>query len=522
MINYTYTNTRMDTTSNTTSTTFTPNILCGIIKFSSRKIGNCRKAGYVAKPFNDITNTFPEFYVETKKVKERQDMFAVIEVRYIKNKMSGIVQRYIGYVNNTNNDIKDTEDTIDNYLNISGTAHWKKKFNHPKNYTKYLEDDNNERTEYIDAYTITYDGPGTKDFDDAISLKHIEDNRYEFAIHIADPTSVITANTPFDKELKNRCETLYTNNQSNMLPDDLMHQFSLIESEIRPALSLICTIKHDTIDNTISIINEKLIRTNIIVDQNKLYDDPSLNDYDDMTYDNLMNSVMPDNDKIIYYVSKHFGNDNNVEVVDFRTMIQSFMIHFNCYCYGMTNNDLTFTSPLRRYKDMIGHRLLNKDCVIVNYDNYIEYSDYNNYYHSYYKTLCRVQGYKNIYYCRYSESDEFVYEGIIMDFSSYNKMIVKLDDVFDTEMVSIVDEYIISQSKNLLEMNNETVTVNHVESLMTNNIESLTTDSTGNCITSTNEIKILSIGDKVKINIVPLHNRTNYPTMFFRFVHLIE
>jgi exoribonuclease-2 len=90
-----------------------------------------------------------------------------------------------------------------------------------------------------DLYTMTIDGPYTRDYDDAISLARSGDN-WELWIHIADVASAIEPGSLLDKTAASRASSLYLPRQMiPMLPQDLSQEaLSLKEGLERRALSL--------------------------------------------------------------------------------------------------------------------------------------------------------------------------------------------------------------------------------------------------------------------------------------------
>lgn len=85
---------------------------------------------------------------------------------------------------------------------------------------------------------ITIDGPGTQDFDDALSFS-IEKDHYLLGIHIADVGSYVVRNDPCDQEAMARASSIYTADQRiTMLPAVLSEGVcSLRAGETRQAIS---------------------------------------------------------------------------------------------------------------------------------------------------------------------------------------------------------------------------------------------------------------------------------------------
>lgn len=89
---------------------------------------------------------------------------------------------------------------------------------------------------------FTIDPPGSKDLDDALSVRKIEDSCYEIGIHIADVASVLEKDDPIDIEAQERTRTFYPGEgyqPHHMLPEPLSTNIcSLLPNENRNALSI--------------------------------------------------------------------------------------------------------------------------------------------------------------------------------------------------------------------------------------------------------------------------------------------
>ena len=59
-----------------------------------------------------------------------------------------------------------------------------------------------KRVDYRDVFTITIDPLDARDFDDALSLKKIDDQTWEVGVHIADVSHYVRKNTFLDREAK--------------------------------------------------------------------------------------------------------------------------------------------------------------------------------------------------------------------------------------------------------------------------------------------------------------------------------
>lgn len=105
-----------------------------------------------------------------------------------------------------------------------------------------LDDADLQRADMTHVPFVTIDGESTKDMDDALYAKKLDDGRFEVTIAIADPTAYISADDNMDKVARERGFTIYLPGRNiPMLPRELADNLcSLHEGEVRPALC--CTL----------------------------------------------------------------------------------------------------------------------------------------------------------------------------------------------------------------------------------------------------------------------------------------
>ena len=98
-----------------------------------------------------------------------------------------------------------------------------------------------KRRDFRNILTLTIDPEDAKDFDDALSLEHIEDNKFRVGIHIADVTYYLRAGTELDKEAYRRGTSVYLVDRTiPMLPEKLSNNLcSLRPNEDRLAFSAV-------------------------------------------------------------------------------------------------------------------------------------------------------------------------------------------------------------------------------------------------------------------------------------------
>ena len=76
--------------------------------------------------------------------------------------------------------------------------------------TQVTEEDLQNRVDLRDEMIVTIDGDTAKDFDDAISIKRLENGNYELGVHIADVSHYVLEGNEIDKEAYKRGTSLYT------------------------------------------------------------------------------------------------------------------------------------------------------------------------------------------------------------------------------------------------------------------------------------------------------------------------
>ena len=308
----------------------------------------------------------------------------------VKTKRTELIQTYC-VVNYNDKTILEYCDNINEDYNLIleklGLLNWSMKFdkNFKSELDAYLTDFTPDRKSFKNGI-ISVDPEGCRDIDDAISI--VEGfSDYEIHIHISDPSSYIPINSPLDNEIKNRNSSLYLSKVFHMMPEILSTDIiSLIEGKERRAYTCIITIPNkyrDTYIEDIIInlddINFKFEKSTIVVDRNMSYEqftsEINHNEYYKKLYDIGFN----------LYKSLHLEGD-----YDSHKMIEVYMIlcnicaSYKCKIKRATINDSDsiynsiteyvleekehkligfqythFTSPIRRYVDMIVHRLIH-------------------------------------------------------------------------------------------------------------------------------------------------------------------
>lgn len=89
----------------------------------------------------------------------------------------------------------------------------------------------------VEAYSV--DDMTTTEVDDALSVTPLDGDNVRIGVHIAAPALAVTRDSDLDDIARNRMSTVYMPGQKiPMLPDEVVHAFSLDAGIARPALSL--------------------------------------------------------------------------------------------------------------------------------------------------------------------------------------------------------------------------------------------------------------------------------------------
>lgn len=99
------------------------------------------------------------------------------------------------------------------------------------------------RRDLREVLTFTIDPEDAKDYDDALSIKYLENGEMEVGVHIADVTHYVKEDSPLDKEALKRSTSVYlVDRVLPMLPERLSNGLcSLVPNEDRLAFSAIFT-----------------------------------------------------------------------------------------------------------------------------------------------------------------------------------------------------------------------------------------------------------------------------------------
>lgn len=126
------------------------------------------------------------------------------------------------------------------------------------------------RRDMRDILTFTIDPADAKDFDDAISVKYLENGNYEIGVHIADVTHYVRPDTGIEREAYARATSVYLVDRTvPMLPEKLSNNLcSLRPNEDKLTFSAVFELNSEA-----KIINEWFGRTVIHSDKRFSYEE---------------------------------------------------------------------------------------------------------------------------------------------------------------------------------------------------------------------------------------------------------
>jgi len=133
-----------------------------------------------------------------------------------------------------------------------------------------IESEISKRRDFRKTWTITIDPADAKDFDDALSLKKLEDGNWEVGVHIADVSHYVRPGTPLDAEAYERGTSVYlVDRVVPMLPENLSNGVcSLRPNEEKLTFSAVFKMNKDA-----EVLDEWFGKTVIHSDRRFAYED---------------------------------------------------------------------------------------------------------------------------------------------------------------------------------------------------------------------------------------------------------
>ncbi|UUM19248.1 ribonuclease R [Mycoplasma sp. 1018B] len=312
--------------------------LTGIINFSKNK--------FLFEPINKMYSMFSFQFKQNNLVINEQD---IIKAQIVKKNKNILIIEPIKIISNSKDPMAFVE--AYNYENNVPNTFPEEVLLHSQLIDDEIDiKDLKNRVDLRDKLIVTIDGENTKDFDDAISVKKINDNLFELNVHIADVAYYVKENDPIDNEAVKRGTSIYlVNKVIPMLPEKLSNGICSLNPNVdRYTLTVSMQINKSgqTIDKKIfaSIINSKYRLTyqkvNDYFNKNILFEDKQLN---------LMLNEAIELSKILSEYKKQQGyidleinepiikTDEKGKVIDIciknsgfsETMIENFMVKAN-------------------------------------------------------------------------------------------------------------------------------------------------------------------------------------------------
>ncbi|MFM7709344.1 MAG: ribonuclease R [Ferruginibacter sp.] len=124
---------------------------------------------------------------------------------------------------------------------------------------RITREEERKRRDFRDILTFTIDPVDAKDFDDAISIRNLDNGNYEIGVHIADVSHFVKPGTALDQEAFKRATSVYLPDRVNsMLPEKISNELcSLRPKEEKYTFAAVfqisnrAEIKHTWIGRTI-------------------------------------------------------------------------------------------------------------------------------------------------------------------------------------------------------------------------------------------------------------------------------
>ena len=175
----------------------------------------------------------------------------------------GKIIKVLGPANDFNTHIK----SINHKYNI-GSLFSNDLLNEVSSVRVFSDKEDINRLDYTNAPTFTIDPENAKDFDDAISVRVIENNFFEVGVHIADVSHYVKEGSKIDIEAGQRGNSVYLVDEVKpMIPEELSNDIcSLKEGVVRNCFSVIFKF-----DNKFDLINFNITKTKIISNKRFTY-----------------------------------------------------------------------------------------------------------------------------------------------------------------------------------------------------------------------------------------------------------
>ncbi|MDR3297303.1 MAG: ribonuclease R [Prevotellaceae bacterium] len=126
------------------------------------------------------------------------------------------------------------------------------------------------RRDFRSTLTLTIDPQDAKDFDDALSLRALDNGRYELGVHIADVTHYVKPSSAIDKEAVSRATSVYLVDRTvPMLPERLSNGLC----SLRPHEEKLCFSAVFELDDSANVLAQWFGKTVICSDHRFNYEE---------------------------------------------------------------------------------------------------------------------------------------------------------------------------------------------------------------------------------------------------------
>ena len=135
---------------------------------------------------------------------------------------------------------------------------------------KITAEDVAEREDFRDTWTCTIDPHDAKDFDDALSIKRLDNGLYEVGVHIADVSHYVKEGDIIDREAQRRATSVYLVDRTiPMLPERLCN----FVCSLRPDEDKLCYSVVFDLDDNADIKRYRIVHTIIRSNKRFAYED---------------------------------------------------------------------------------------------------------------------------------------------------------------------------------------------------------------------------------------------------------
>lgn len=339
-------------------------ILCGRLCISSKTRWGVTSKGLHKYTFRPRDNAYPTYIVASKLKPSQVDVYVRVEIQAWDDKDAHPKASLVDILGEVTNRTVYEDVILASQLVLPrnrNTIHRSE----TKKYEGFIEPDFIVDEDWSDTLTVSIDPEGSKDIDDAISIRDVN-GTVEYAVHIATPTIWFEKDSPLDEFASSQVTSIYTDTTTHhLLPKILStNKASLLENEERFCLSVIW-----------SVGKSRIVRTKIINKHTYSYDQSeTTTDYQKIhsAFKELF-GINPHDSHILVEQSMIKANmcvaEYIVENSKSTALLRKTVLNSAWYLNWTENSpnshesleaDLYthFTSPLRRYADQLVHRQL--------------------------------------------------------------------------------------------------------------------------------------------------------------------